>query len=127
MRYTRDEYGPALMRFVFAELRARGESPTAFAARAGIAKAMPGKWAKGVQPSVDQVERVAEGLGRPTLELLAVMIGAEDEELPTVIERTAPSSIDVAIENDPTLSPKLRVSLRDIVASMRAFENGNDQ
>lgn len=117
---NRDAYGPRLMSFLYDELNARGQSPTSFARSAGVVVSQLGKWAKGQQPSVGQVEQIAVALSRPPLELFAIVLG--DEAAPGVaIERTPLPTIDHAIENDPSLSDRDREILRGVMAGIRAF------
>jgi hypothetical protein len=73
------EFGPRLMRFVDAELAARGMTANGLSVAHGIGRAQFGRWRAGIQPRVDAVVEVAVALGVPPLDLLAVMIGVEQE------------------------------------------------
>jgi hypothetical protein len=72
---TKDQrtHGQRLAEAIVAELNARGTNPNAFADdRPGLIGSHISKWGTGdTEPRLDIIERWAEALGRPTLDLLA--------------------------------------------------------
>jgi len=103
------EFGPRLMRFVDAELAARGMTANGLSVAHGIGGAQWGRWRAGIQPRVDAVVEVAVALGVPPLDLLAVMIGTEQEEAVvesltvTELARLATCRIRLAVSGCPDL------------------------
>lgn len=111
-------YGPALMAFVYDEIAALGLSPTAWAGEHGMNISNMGKWRDGTTPSVETVQRLADGLGYPVIELLAAMVGLDREAKYAPSERP-PISVETAIELDPTLTEGMRISLRGLIQGFR--------
>lgn len=124
MRNTRAEYGPALMVYVDAELAARGVTPTSFAVQHGIHIAQFGRWRGGIMPGLDAITELADALGKPPLELLALTIGVVQDGDPGAPTHSAPPTIAAALALDPDLTEQERKLLQGVLASLRDFREG---
>lgn len=122
-----EQWGPNLYAWLDAYWRSHNTNANAWAdAHPGIQGATLSRWRSGTVPSLQAMRLVADAVDRPLVDVLTVA-GAirpgEAGDRPAPVTPEAPS-IDVAIAQDPTLSPLARQTLGDILAAIRGVEGG---
>lgn len=122
-----EKWGPRLYTWLEAYWRANDTNANAWAdANPGIQGATLSRWKTGTVPSLPAMRAVADAAGISLVDVLgiagALRPGEAEHEPPVPV---APS-VDVAIAQDPELSPLARKTLRDMLAAIREAEASAD-
>lgn len=94
-------HGPALMRFLDAEFKARGVAPSTWARMHNISPATFTRWRNGSnEPTIDVIDQIATALNRSVADLIVATgyTDAEDFGIPPVVPTRRPTFTEAIAE-----------------------------
>lgn len=122
------EYGPRLYAYLEQHWRALGTNANQWTGQhPELQGPTVSRWRTGSVPKVAAMRAVADALGVSLVDVL-VAAGVLDKREVGRDAATPPApTIDAAIANDPSLHPRLRQTLRDLVDAWRSVDGGQSE
>lgn len=120
------EYGPRLYAYLEQHWRALGTNANQWT---GLHPDLQGptvsRWRTGSVPKIAAMRAVADALGVSLVDVLVAAGVLDKREVGRDAAAPPAPTIDAAIANDPTLHPRLRQTLRDLVDAWRSVDSGH--